>query len=551
MADVKAEVKPEIKLDPAEDGRNIADVDAFDDDTDLQIPPPDTQAWLVKLPKDMWQAWNEIYQDAPDDELIEVGKMRVYHQAPDEDVMKQKIRIRLHENIPQHTDIPKNYDLKLTSNGYSNTVVFSEKDLPGHRNQPFGRSRYTAQQPAAKPAGIPAKSERYGSNGAKDSRSTYRTAIPKQTALAPMIHHEANATPIEDDAYYAHMKRKWDAHVAPKSRTTYIEGVDVGMHPGMSNLSTFNSFGLSARPGRGGLQTSSGGGGAGRRKVVKEKAVRMDQADLIDALYRCFRRYKYWSMKALRTELKQPEAYIKENLEPIATLMRSGDFAMNWVLRPEYQDVVREGDQVKEEVAKVESGTDITGDEMGDDDEEDGGEFEDVKMEARAKAARSEREAAHHDRHAAFIAAQLVAEAWNAPAELARKAEKRAAKAERKRERERGKRERGKRERKARVEVERERIERERARIERERERILAERERILAEMEVLVEACEREFEERGAEMEAVVEAVLEALQAWQREFEENGGLLGEGGEGGDVKAEEEEVMVEVEDRGD
>ncbi|KAK4540835.1 hypothetical protein LTR36_008912 [Oleoguttula mirabilis] len=393
MADIKAEVKAEIKRDPADDAPNTPTVDAFDDDTDLHFPGPSDQAWLVKLPKDMWQAWNELYQDAPDDQLIEVGKMRVYHPGAEQDELKQKIQIRLHDTIPQYSDIPKNYDVKLTTSGYNNTVVFAEKDLPGHRTQPFGRSSRYAPPPP-KPAGIPVKSERYGSNGKKDGRSTYRTAIPKHIALAPVIQHEANATPIEDDAYYAHIKRKWDAHVAPKQRTTFLTGVDSRMHPGQNaNLAAFNSFGLSARPGRGGVQTQTQQTmGNGRKKVVKEKAVRMAQADLIDALYRCFRRYRYWSMKALRNELRQPEAWIKENLENIATLMRSGDFAMNWVLRPEYQGVVvQEGDVVKEEVAKVESGAeDLTGDEGGGDEDEFGeddgegegeGEFEDVKME--------------------------------------------------------------------------------------------------------------------------------------------------------------------------
>ena len=376
MADIKPGIKPEIKPE-LHDGK-VADVDDFDDDTDLHIPAPGSQAWLVKLPKDMWQAWNDIYTNVPDDDRVLLGSMRVYHPKHGEDESKQKIQIRLLDQ-PQHDEIPKNYDLKLTTTGYSNAVVFSEKDLPGHRAQPYGRNRPIQQ---SKPAGIPVKSERYGSTNkdapTKSTRATYRTAIPKQTSLAPIIHHEANATPIEDDAYYDLLKQKWDAHVAPKSRTVYIEGVDHGMHPGMSNLSTFNSFGLSARPGRGGVHGQSGLGN-GRKKIVKDKATRMPQAQLIDALYVCFRRYKYWSMKALRSELRQPEAWIKENLEGIASLMRSGDFAMNWVLRPEYAGVGQVGSDVKDEVAKVESGMeeDDTGEEEF---EDDPGEFEDVKM---------------------------------------------------------------------------------------------------------------------------------------------------------------------------
>ncbi|KXL46646.1 hypothetical protein M433DRAFT_65377 [Acidomyces richmondensis BFW] len=353
------EVKPEIKVDGAE-GPDMADIDEFEEDTDLYIPGPDQQAWLIQVPKDLWQAWAQVYEEAPEDTAIEIGKMRVYKPPEGEqDMRKQKIHIHLAEHLPQHENILKKYEMKVTHSTYSNVCVFSEKDLPNHRAAGPGKNRRL--QPN-RPSGIPSKSERYG---------RFRSMVTKQTALAPPIVHVVKATHLEDEAYHAHMKRLWDAHVAPKSRATYIEGVDRRMHPGMSNLSSFNTFGLSSRPGaKGGRKTG---------KIIKDKAVRMEKGDLMSALERCFRKYKYWPMKALRNELRQPEAWIKENLDEIATLVRSGDFAMNWVLKPEYANVVKEGDEVKEEVAKVESGTDGTGDEM--DGEDDLGDFEDVKME--------------------------------------------------------------------------------------------------------------------------------------------------------------------------
>ena len=370
MAETTA-VKPEIKLDPAgtTPTNPMAEVEEFEDDTDLHIPPPPPpagegpQAWLVKVPKYIWEAWNDIYRHVPDDLPIEIGKMRVYNNEEPQDTLKQKTQIRLNPGVPQHVELPKIYNLDIKTQGYSNTLVFSEKDLPGHRSQPFGsRSR-------GRPTGIPPKNDRYPPH----KPGTYRTAIPKQTALAPLIHHVADAAPEQDASYYAHFNKMYKASLQPKKTTTFHAGIDRAMVPGGS-LTTFSSFGLTSRP------------GARKKKPPQEKAVRISQEALLDAIYQCFRRYRYWSLKALRNELKQPETFIKQTLESIATLVRSGDFAMNYVLRPEYAGVAEiKEEEVREETALVGSeGEDMSEMDVGsgEEEEEEGEEdFEDVAME--------------------------------------------------------------------------------------------------------------------------------------------------------------------------
>ena len=96
-----------------------------------------------------------------------------------------------------------------------------------------------------------------------------------------------------------------------------------------------------------------------------------------DAIHRAFSEYKYWSLKALRQRLHQPEDFIRKSLESIATLIRSGDFAMQYVLAPEYAASLDIGyDDVKDEAAQIESDSD-----SGDDADDDDIEMEDVKME--------------------------------------------------------------------------------------------------------------------------------------------------------------------------
>lgn len=100
----------------------------------------------------------------------------------------------------------------------------------------------------------------------------------------------------------------------------------------------------------------------------------MPQNELLDKIFECFRRYNYWSMKALRAELQQPEAYLRETLEKVAVLAKSGRFATQWSLKPENRLDNYQG--VGDAVAPV---SDALGDEseMGDDEDDD----EDIKFE--------------------------------------------------------------------------------------------------------------------------------------------------------------------------
>jgi transcription initiation factor TFIIF subunit beta len=53
----------------------------------------------------------------------------------------------------------------------------------------------------------------------------------------------------------------------------------------------------------------------------------------LDQIHNCFKRYKFWSLKSLKAELKQPEAYLRQTLELVAHLVRQGPHAMTWQLK--------------------------------------------------------------------------------------------------------------------------------------------------------------------------------------------------------------------------
>lgn len=97
----------------------------------------------------------------------------------------------------------------------------------------------------------------------------------------------------------------------------------------------------------------------------------MPENELLDKIYTCFRRYKYWPMKALRAELQQPEAYLRETLDKIAVLDKSGRFATHWHLKMEQGDFEGVGDEVAPMTNMDGNNESDIGDEEDDDDDED------------------------------------------------------------------------------------------------------------------------------------------------------------------------------------
>jgi transcription initiation factor TFIIF subunit beta len=348
-------IKPEIKADPADTKEGLAEVDEFEEDHDLYIPPDPPQGWLARVPPELWQAWNEMYNDAHGGEMVRIGTLRVHDINPDQ--VEQKVEIFLENGVEQTKELPKKYNLKIQTSSYNNSVVFSEKDLPGHKSQTFGRNRHNA----GKSSGVN-KYDRFNQQPVKRING-YSSVIPKQTALAAKVLHEANLVPIEDEDYYKSLERTLTQAMQPKVNTNIHKSLMKGQLPSKQN-EMFSTF-------VGGAKVSKAA-----KRAAKDKFVRMSQTELYDAIHRAFTEYKYWSLKALRQRLHQPEDFIRKSLENIGTLIRSGDFAMQYVLNPEYAASL----DIKNDDAIAEAGHVESDSDSGDDGDDDDMEMEDVKM---------------------------------------------------------------------------------------------------------------------------------------------------------------------------
>lgn len=253
----------------------------------------------------------------------------------------------LHDNAKQH-DIPKLYNGRITKGEYNNTIAFSEKDQPGFRSGAWNRNR------------MPKKQDTKPDPNRVNKQKGYRSSIPKQTALAAYFQNEVSLTAVENAEYNNFTKNRFKQMFQPKHQTAFVNDINVNNQHAIKSFSNF----VTAKE------------AAPKKKKQQEKAVRISQDVLLDQLQKCFKEYRYWSLRALRQRLHQPEQYIKQTLEKIATLQRSGQFAMNYKLNPEYEQINNDqGENIKEEVAKEEESDDDVKDEPDDEDV-----FEDVDM---------------------------------------------------------------------------------------------------------------------------------------------------------------------------
>jgi len=65
---------------------------------------------------------------------------------------------------------------------------------------------------------------------------------------------------------------------------------------------------------------------------------RMPRNQLLDLLFSIYRERGQWSIKLLREKTQQPEVYLKEILNEIAFLHRSGEFNGTWELKPSFKE---------------------------------------------------------------------------------------------------------------------------------------------------------------------------------------------------------------------
>ncbi|KAJ5222878.1 uncharacterized protein N7469_009118 [Penicillium citrinum] len=311
-----------IKSDPDSKDAVLADLDdedLYEDAGDLDFSQAGQSVWLSRLPRQLWENWASL----DDDEEIEVGTMRIEQNPTDPNDIK-RVSLRLHDR-PDNREIPKDYTLQqqtVTSTNAShmtqNTYVFTEKDIPGAENRmaTFGETRSALYEAMKRDARRREQGKRW--------EPYVRKTVPKHTALVGQASQEFNCLPVENEEFRMISEKRALEALKPKKETMFIKQLPGKILQERHALPTDKgTFVQATKP--------------LKAKPQENKYTRMPQNELLDRIFACFREYQYWPFKALKARLMQPEAYLKQTLEMVAHLVKSGDFAMTWELKPEAQ----------------------------------------------------------------------------------------------------------------------------------------------------------------------------------------------------------------------
>ncbi|KAA8648463.1 transcription factor IIF subunit TFG2 [Aspergillus tanneri] len=348
---------PYVKSDPDNKDAVLADIDdedLYEDAGDLDFSNAAQHIWMSRIPRSLWEHWSKF----DDDEEIQIGTVRIEGQS--NDIKRVSLRINERED---NRDIPKDYILQRqtlnaenTSHSTQNTYVFTEKDIAGQEGRMvvFGEARSALYEAMKRDA-------------RKKERKRKWEPYVRRT-IARSVSEEFNCLPVENAEFEQLSTKKALEALKPKRETVFIDKVPGKLLQHRNTLpGEKGAFVQATRP--------------TKLKPQENKTTRMPQNELLDLIYQCFREYRYWPFKALKGRLRQPEAYLKQTLELVAHLVKSGDFAMTWELKPEakessYAKAWAYGD-AKEELAP---GTDYNFDEASEE-EASGMDNDDTQFE--------------------------------------------------------------------------------------------------------------------------------------------------------------------------
>ncbi|KAJ6783859.1 hypothetical protein PWT90_05487 [Aphanocladium album] len=362
-------VKPEPEGEPAP----IDEEDLFEDAGDLEFYDKNLAStfetlYMARIPRYMWEAWQKLTERLDDDDEVQIGTLRTWNEPGQTDRDGNvgpeitKLRMLLDPSCDEHHALPREYELDVLDRDVKNHFIFTEEDLPSYKAKNKERQDQLN-------AGIPAHllRQKEASSGGGPQRNSYdrksrfqpyfRKAIPKKTKVFGKIHYDVRVEPRnvqEEERYLA--QQIFDAENS-KSKLQIIS---------RNTASSIINPGTAGAVGWAGNFIKNTPSLAKPKKGEFLKAARISKDQLLDLLFDCFRQYQYWSMKALRQRTQQPEPWLRENLDEIAVLNKSGPFANHYNLMEAYRG--KAGGEAKAAAAET----------LDDEDEPD--EMEDVVL---------------------------------------------------------------------------------------------------------------------------------------------------------------------------
>lgn len=277
---------------------------------------------MVRVPKHLMERWSAI--DAED---VHLASIRVYSEAKNSAGKTPRIMLFLPPNPSDSAAVNDTSRPTFSSNAAYNTNPNDiqpdvyELDMI---NDNVENQIVVAERPKV-----------------VDPNSSTEPPNPRArtTVHTGRVRHNCNLRPVMNSAYMKQMKERTRKYNTPNRQIGRIE--DAGISGG-----------------RGGINMLSSGVGVGSgtsfnslvntkqkpKKGAFERMARIPKNQLLDQLFSLFREKPRWPVKMLREKTQQPDLYLKETLQEIATLHRSGEHTGLWELSANFK-----GDGIKGE----------------------------------------------------------------------------------------------------------------------------------------------------------------------------------------------------------
>ncbi|MCJ1312866.1 hypothetical protein MMC25_006542 [Agyrium rufum] len=303
-----------IKLEHELSNEIQMDDDIYEDAGDLEFETFPPRAFLMRLPKILYKDLTSM----DDDDEIEIGVLR---EEFDGQTVKRR-SLMLDQKLAQQKLVPREYIISESNSDPMNTFVFTECDLQGYSKGGKAGSRQKREDSSAPSGPLKPQFQSRSFNGVEKGRRQpfYRRAIPKKTSLIAKIDKEFNCIPAENQDKVRVMDERAKRDYKAPLKAERFTGNTAGFG-GTSLGPNFSDFVKTQVP--------------SKSKQQEQKALRMPRNELMDLLLKCFNDYAYWGFKELKQRVNQPEAYLKETLEPIAQIVRQGTFTNKWMLKQE------------------------------------------------------------------------------------------------------------------------------------------------------------------------------------------------------------------------
>ncbi|ODQ77696.1 hypothetical protein BABINDRAFT_163405 [Babjeviella inositovora NRRL Y-12698] len=344
--------------------------DVFDEESlDLDTTLLGQKIWLLRLPRYLSSKWKGNVDKLSGQQIgmvrikkslkpnerprvkLEIDDIKLKELEKEIDAVIDKEKSSYATNTPS-TEIPREYDVNILNSKVMNQYVFNEKNLVNYKaeyhavnplpvqpdlqpltaKQQYQKQRFRAWQQRQDEAMLRKTGAVPSIEDDKPMRRyiPFVKTIPKKTKLLGAVVHDCQVMPSRTDARFANINRITKMKIPTvkvRPKVTLLEEV-----PGI----TQSNVGPSLRGGHvttGFLQRKS----ANTNADGTGRAIRMPKTDLLDLLFRLFEEYEYWSMKGLKERTRQPESYLKESLDSIATLIKKGPYTSKYTLKNEYK----------------------------------------------------------------------------------------------------------------------------------------------------------------------------------------------------------------------